>query len=124
MPEIPRGPDVAGGPKDPVFSEPWEAQAFAMVVALQARGLFTWAEWAAQLSRCMGDNASGSYYEQWLAALEHMVMHKGVASAEALAQMRTAWTEAAERTPHGQAIVLEGVLEAGPSRGAQSAQDP
>ncbi|MFZ0836033.1 MAG: nitrile hydratase accessory protein, partial [Xanthobacteraceae bacterium] len=35
---------VRGIPRDrdgPVFREPWQAQAFAMVLALQARGLFT-----------------------------------------------------------------------------------
>ena len=42
-----------GLPKDadgPVFSAPWQAQAFAMVVALHERGLFTWEEWAQTLS--------------------------------------------------------------------------
>jgi hypothetical protein len=41
---------VPGIPRDndgPVFREPWEAQAFAMALALHARGLFTWNEWAA-----------------------------------------------------------------------------
>jgi hypothetical protein len=33
-------------PTGPVFSAPWEAQAFAMVLALHERGLFTWPEWA------------------------------------------------------------------------------
>ena len=40
LPSLPRD---AGGP---VFREPWEAQAFAMTVALYRRGLFTWPEWA------------------------------------------------------------------------------
>ena len=35
--------------KDPVFNEPWEAQAFAMVVKLHERGHFTWSEWAETL---------------------------------------------------------------------------
>jgi hypothetical protein len=34
---------------DPVFREPWEAQAFAMTVLLHQRGLFTWGEWAQAL---------------------------------------------------------------------------
>ncbi len=44
--------DVPGIPRDaegPVFREPWEAQAFAMALALHERGLFTWPEWAATL---------------------------------------------------------------------------
>jgi nitrile hydratase accessory protein len=34
----------------PVFREPWEAHAFAMVVELHGRGLFTWREWADALA--------------------------------------------------------------------------
>ena len=41
---IPRNDD------GPVFREPWEAQAFAMTVALYRRGLFSWPEWAAALA--------------------------------------------------------------------------
>ena len=40
LPALPR--DDAG----PVFSAPWEAQAFAMTLSLHARGVFTWREWA------------------------------------------------------------------------------
>ncbi len=43
VPSIPRDAD------GPVFREPWEAQAFALDVALHERGLFTWPEWAAAL---------------------------------------------------------------------------
>jgi Nitrile hydratase beta subunit len=35
---------------EPVFREPWEAQAFAMAVLLHQRGLFTWKEWAQALA--------------------------------------------------------------------------
>src|ERR1041385_7858892 len=40
-------------PKDkgePIFAEPWEAQAFAMAVKLSELGCFTWKEWAAALA--------------------------------------------------------------------------
>ena len=32
---------------EPVFAEPWQAQAFALAVRLSADGHFTWKEWAA-----------------------------------------------------------------------------
>ena len=35
---------------EPVFAEPWQAQAFAMALALHERGLFSWPEWAEALS--------------------------------------------------------------------------
>ena len=44
-PGLPLGDDNA-----PVFAEPWMAQAFAMVLTLHQRGLFSWPEWAEALS--------------------------------------------------------------------------
>ena len=49
----PRHPDMPPIPQDgdgPVFREPWEAQAFAMVLELYDRGHFTWSEWVRHLS--------------------------------------------------------------------------
>jgi nitrile hydratase accessory protein len=107
---------VPGIPRDaegPVFREPWEAQAFAMAVALHARGLFTWPEWAATLgdeikrAQAAGDPDTGeTYYRHWLNALERIVAAKGVADSEILARYRDAWDRAAERTPHGAPIAL------------------
>ena len=107
---------VRGIPRDrdgPVFREPWEAQAFAMAVTLQARGLFTWSEWAAALgeeikrAQAAGDPDTGeTYYRHWLATLERMVAQKGVTDPETLARYRDAWDHAAERTPHGTPIEL------------------
>ena len=107
---------VPGIPHDdqgPVFREPWEAQAFAMALALHQRGLFTWTEWAATLAeeikraQAAGDPDTGeTYYRHWLATLERLVAEKGVASAETLARYRDAWDRAAGRTPHGRPIEL------------------
>jgi nitrile hydratase accessory protein len=107
---------VPGIPRDadgPVFREPWEAQAFAMALALNERGLFTWTEWAATLgeeiarAQAAGDPDLGTtYYRHWLAALERLVAQKGVASAATLTRYRDAWDHAADRTPHGAPIEL------------------
>jgi nitrile hydratase accessory protein len=101
--------DAAG----PVFREPWEAQAFAMALALHERGLFTWGEWAATLAdeikaaQAAGDPDSGNtYYRHWLNALERLVAEKKVTNADALMRYRQAWREAAQRTPHGTPIAL------------------
>jgi nitrile hydratase accessory protein len=105
---IPRGDDGA-----PVFREPWEAQAFAMTLALYEQGLFTWTEWAAALSgaikqaQASGDCDDGStYYQHWLAAIEQLVKDKRIASEQAMADRRDAWDRAAHATPHGQPILL------------------
>lgn len=108
---------LPGFPRDeqgPVFKEPWEAKAFAMVLRLHERGLFTWPEWAGALSQeIRAAQASGaadlgdSYYQHWLRALESMVARKGATSRDELARYQHAWAEAAERTPHGSPIELQ-----------------
>lgn len=98
---------------EPVFAEPWQAQAFAMVLSLHAKGLFTWPQWAAALSQHIGQaQACGdpdhgdTYYHHWLAALEDLVQERGLAAAGELHTLAHAWEHAAERTPHGQPIEL------------------
>lgn len=111
-----RPTDVPGLPQDadgPVFAAPWQAQAFAMTVALHERGLFSWPEWARTLAaRIMaapaapGEDAGDAYYRQWLAALEDLVAAKGASTMAELARYQQAWDHAADRTPHGQPIEL------------------
>jgi nitrile hydratase accessory protein len=114
---------VPGMPRDeegPVFREPWEAQAFAMTLRLFERGLFTWPEWADALAaeirraQAAGDPDTGAtYYRHWLAALERIVAEKGVTDDATLGRYRNAWRRAADRTPHGQPILLDpGDIEA------------
>jgi nitrile hydratase accessory protein len=106
LPGIPRDAD------GPVFREPWEAQAFAMALALHARGLFTWNEWAAALAdeikhaQASGDTGE-TYYRHWLATLEKLIAAKGVATPEVQHRYRDAWDHAADRTPHGSPIELK-----------------
>src|ERR1700730_1298687 len=97
----------------PVFREPWEAQAFALAVSLNERGVFTWKEWAATLgeeikkAQAAGDPDTGeTYYHHWLATLERIVAVKGLADPRMLARTREAWEHACERTPHGTPIEL------------------
>jgi nitrile hydratase accessory protein len=107
LPSLPR--DLDG----PVFREPWEAQAFALAVQLQERGLFTWDEWAQALgaeiaaAQSSGDPDLGdTYYCHWLSVLERLVVAKGAASKDRLEETKAAWDRAAKATPHGQPIVL------------------
>jgi nitrile hydratase accessory protein len=108
--EVPCIPRDADGP---VFREPWQAQAFAMTLALHERGLFTWPEWAAALAaeikRAQGEgdpDTGATYYSHWLAALETLVAEKGVTTRGTLHRYRDAWDHACDRTPHGNPIVL------------------
>lgn len=110
LPPLPLQPSDDDGP---VFREPWEAQAFAMALALHRQGLFTWKEWADTLAaqiaaaQAAGDPDVGdTYYRHWLAALETIVAAKGATTPRELERHRLAWERAAHRTPHGQPIVL------------------
>lgn len=108
--------DLPGLPRDddgPVFGAPWQAQAFALALALHERGVFTWPEWAAALTdairraQAAGDPDLGdTYYRHWLDALEALVIAKGVADADRLHALEHAWEAAAARTPHGRPIEL------------------
>ena len=107
-------PSIPCDAEGPVFREPWEAQAFAMALALHARGLFTWPEWAATLAdeikraQAAGDPDTGeTYYRHWLNTLERLVTEKGAADTATLARYREAWDHAADRTPHGTPIELK-----------------
>ena len=108
--------DLPGLPRDddgPVFGAPWQAQAFALALALHERGVFTWPEWAAALTdairraQAQGDPDHGdTYYRHWLDALERLVISKGLADADRLHALEHAWEAAAARTPHGLPIEL------------------
>jgi nitrile hydratase accessory protein len=97
----------------PVFEAPWQAQAFALAVHLQAAGAFSAAEWTEALSGELkaaevadGPNDGRRYYESWLAALEGLVISRGLAGREALAARKAAWAQAFLRTPHGRPVEL------------------
>ena len=104
---LPSGSDADA----PVFAEPWQAQAFALAVALHERGVFSWSEWAAHLSHevkspdAAADGAD--YYQHWVAALEALLSEKGVAGKDMVDSLAASWRRAAQATPHGSPILLE-----------------
>ena len=75
----------------PVFAEPWQAQAFAIVVELTEAGAITRDEWAEQLGATLaaaearGETDTGErYYDHWLDTLERVVVQKDIAAAAEL----------------------------------------
>jgi nitrile hydratase accessory protein len=97
----------------PVFHEPWEAHAFALVVRLAEAGCFSWPEWTAMLSEEVrlaqerGDPDLGhTYYHHWLNALERLCTQKGLVTAEAMNRRRMEWRCAYLNTPHGKPVEL------------------
>lgn len=95
---------------DLTFSEPWQAQAFALALQLHASGAFSWAEWTAALAEQLklSDSADdGSrYYECWLEALERLVAGKALVTPAAIEERMEAWAVAYRHTPHGKPVEL------------------
>jgi len=91
---------------EPVFGEPWEAQAFGLTIESYDRGLFTWEEWATALSGQIHGGEGLPYYRHWLIALENLMEEKNITSADALKKREQEWHDAAARTPHGEPIEL------------------
>ncbi len=87
LPLLPR--DESG----PVFAEPWQAQAFAVVVELTQRGVLSREEWAERLGAVLaaaearGETDTGRrYYDHWLAALESVLVDKKLTDSAELAR--------------------------------------
>jgi nitrile hydratase accessory protein len=85
LPLLPRDED------GPVFAEPWQAQAFAVVVELMEKAVITRDEWAAALGETLsaaearGESDTGKrYYDHWLATLERIVVAKDIAAIDEL----------------------------------------
>jgi nitrile hydratase accessory protein len=75
-----------------VFDAPWQSRAFGMAVGLHERGVFAWEEFRDRLiaeiakhpGEGSGDSPAAVYYRQWLAALEGLLVDKGVLSGPAV----------------------------------------
>jgi nitrile hydratase accessory protein len=75
-----------------VFSQPWQARAFALAVALCETGRYPWTEFRSRLIEEVGagDGEEGTgYYQCWLEALERLVEDTGIVSpAEVVERVR------------------------------------
>jgi nitrile hydratase accessory protein len=113
QPDLTALPPLPRDDNGPVFAEPWQAQAFALVLRLSAQGHFTWKEWAAALAEELkaaadrGEPDDGTrYYRYWLAALERLVISKGLSDGGELRARKEAWADAYRHTPHGMPVEL------------------
>jgi nitrile hydratase accessory protein len=76
-----------------VFEEPWQARAFGVAVALVEEQGLEWEEFRGRLideigawerEHGPGSGDAYSYYERWLAALERLVLERGMVSSAEL----------------------------------------
>jgi nitrile hydratase accessory protein len=119
--QLPRDAD------EPVFAQAWQAQAFALVIELSRRGHFSWPEWTAALAAELkaadaggGHDDGRHYYDHWLAALERLVLAKGLTDPAALEGRMMAWIEAYQHTPHGKPVLLTGKKDLSHAYGGRS----
>ncbi len=86
---------------EPIFGEPWESRVFAVAVALCERGLYEWDEFRerliAEISAADQRADPSTYYERFLAALERLMLDKGICLREEID--RRAATESADDDP-------------------------
>jgi nitrile hydratase accessory protein len=89
---------------EPVFEEPWQARAFAVAVQLTERGegdlpWETFQERLVEEIEAAGEDVEGTeaaYYEQWLRALERLLVEEGFVDEDELAE-RAGEFEAGDR---------------------------
>jgi nitrile hydratase accessory protein len=108
------------------FSDPWEAQAFALAVALADKGTFEWREFSetlgAEIKAAEARGSGEAYYALWLSALARLLARKGVVSAVVLAAREAAVKQggAVEHDPERLAVA-KARMEAGfPKRSCSS----
>lgn len=99
---------------EPVFQAPWHAQAFALAVYLNERGVFEWSEWTEVFGAVLSENGltkeldgGDDYFLAWVAALEQICATKDVAEKGALAALKASWERAYLSTPHGEPVRVE-----------------
>ncbi|MBB94274.1 MAG: nitrile hydratase accessory protein [Rhodobacteraceae bacterium] len=98
---------------DPVFSEPWHGQVFALTVHLHDKGLFSWPRWTDRFGAVLARHGLSKeldggedYFAAWLETLEAMLAEEGAASGAEVDRMRAAWEKAYLSTPHGHPVHL------------------
>ena len=106
---------------EPVFDEPWQAQALGLAFVLAERGVYSPAEWSntlgAQHRKLLDEGAEDTlqtYYEAVVQAVEQLIQENGPISGETLENRVSDWRRAYLNTPHGQPVKLS-AGQSGPS---------
>lgn len=79
-----------------VFAAPWEGRAFGLAVALSDERCYGWDDFRTRLVDEIAKAPDGEYYERWLAALERVLLERGLVTADEL-ERRTAEYASGER---------------------------
>ncbi|MEP2639822.1 nitrile hydratase accessory protein [Roseobacter sp.] len=100
---------------DPVFTEPWHAQVFALTVYLNEAGQFDWPDWATQFGAMLKQHGLSKdldgghdYFIAWLDTLEQVLAQMALADPQEAEKVKADWEAAYLRTPHGAPVSLDG----------------
>ncbi|TDE40146.1 nitrile hydratase accessory protein [Antarcticimicrobium sediminis] len=98
---------------EPVFTQPWHGQVFALTVSLNEAGHFDWPEWTARFSQTLVRHGlekqldgGDDYFNAWLETLESLLVDLGQAAPQDVQRLRDAWEAAYLATPHGDPVHL------------------
>ena len=99
------GSPILNAPDAP-FEEPWQAQLFALTVALNEAAHFSWADWTALFGPRVRNAEAEMYWQIWSQALIDLLEERGVAGSVEVYELTKRWQAAARATPHGKPILL------------------
>ena len=112
---------------EPLFDEPWQAQALGLAFSLADKGVFSPARWSQALGaahrQLLAEGALDTpqtYYEAVVAALEGLLNEGGDIPASALEKRAQTWRRAYLNTPHGQPVKLAAGRAAEPGKHEKS----
>lgn len=88
------------------FDHPWQAQLFAITLALNESGHFTWAEWSREFGPRVKHTETERYWEVWSEALVALLEARGMTDSAKIEALKLQWQASARVTPHGQPIEL------------------
>jgi len=98
---------------EPLFDEPWQAEALAMADTLVNSGMFKATNWSETLGKHLRNavsigepDTSLTYYNAVLATLEELIADNSGIDPEDMLGKRKDWESAYLSTPHGQPVVL------------------
>ena len=97
----------------PLFEEPWQAQALGMADLLVGAGVIGAGAWSAELGKQLRKGASAgapddldTYYGAVLAALQTLLYATGATAREEVDTCEAEWRRAYLATPHGKPVEL------------------
>ena len=91
---------------DAPFEAPWQAQVFALTVAMNEAGHFDWPEWSATFGPRVQNAGTDAYWRIWSETLIDLLNRKGIVASKEVRDLAAQWKAAARATPHGTPIQL------------------